>query len=144
MKLLDQMMRGKTDRNTIIAIKPKGVIARRSTDVTAVADETLRQATTIIAGKMSTRFGPSTVASEMGISLRKLNSMARHALGHSVIDEITRLRIEKAKRLMLDTTDKLATIAAATGFCNASYFSKVFRSVAGVAPREWRRQQHRF
>ena len=142
-KLLDQMMRGKADRNTIIAIKPKGVIARRSTDVTAVADETLRQATTIIAGKMSTRFGPSTVASEMGISLRKLNRMARHALGHSVIDEITRLRIEKAKRLMLDTDDKLAAIAAAAGFCNASYFSKVFRAIVGQSPRQWRTAQKR-
>ena len=49
-----------------------------------------------------------------------------------------RLRIEEAKRLMLETDLKLAAIAAATGFCNASYFSKTFRRLAGCVPRTWR------
>ena len=79
----------------------------------------------------------------MGISLRKLNKMSRSELGHSVLDEIARLRIEEAKRIMLGSNDKLATVAAASGFCNASYFSKVFRAVVGMSPREWRNRQKR-
>ena len=39
--------------------------------------------------------------------------------------------------------DKLAAIAAAAGFCNASYFSKVFRAVVGQSPRQWRTAQKR-
>ena len=137
-ELLDRMMNGRADLNTVISIKPKGVITRRSTDVTAVDDETLRKATTMISHDMSAHFGPSQVAADLGISLRKLNAVSRKELGHSVLDEIVRLRIEEAKHLMLASDDKLASIAAATGFCNASYFSKVFRAVAGQSPRCWR------
>lgn len=140
-ELLERMMEGKADRNTIISIKPKGVITRRSTDVTAVEDATLRQATAIISRNLSAHFGPSTVASNLGLSLRKLNAKSKDELGHSVLDEISRLRIEEAKRLILSSNDKLAAIAATTGFCNASYFSKVFRKVTGSTPRAWR-QRH--
>ena len=140
-ELLDRLMQGKAKRGTVIEIKPRGIISRRSTDVRAVDDETLRKATEVISRDLSTRFGPSMVAAEMGMSLRKLNEMSRAELGHSVLDEITRLRIEEAKRMMIETDDKLATIASASGFCNPSYFSKVFRQVAGVSPREWRNGQ---
>ncbi len=142
-RLLDKMMRGRADRSTIITIAPKGVITRRSTDVKAVDDETLRRATEIIASDISEHFGPSKIAADIGIPLRSLNKMSRSELGHSVLDEIARLRIEEAKRMMLDSDEKLASIAAATGFCNASYFSKVFREIVGESPRVWRAKQRR-
>lgn len=140
-ELLERMMAGQADRNTVISIMPKGVVTRRSTDIKAVEDETLRMAATLISQDISARFGPAKVATDLGMSLRKLNTRAKKELGHSVLDEIARLRIEEAKRLMLGTDDKLATIAAASGFCNASYFSKVFRRFAGISPHEWRKQQ---
>ena len=139
-ELLERMMSGKADRNTIISIKPKGVITRRSTDVRAVDDETLRKATAIISRDISAHFGPSQVATDMGISLRRLNAMSRKELGHSMLDEIVRLRIEEAKHLIVSSDAKLAAIAATTGFCNASYFSKVFRRQTGMTPRAWRDQ----
>ena len=141
-KLLDLIMDGKADRNTIIAIKPKGVITRRSTDVKAVDDELLRKASAIISRDISAHFGPSQVAEGIGMPLRKLNAKAKKELGHSVLDEIMRLRIEEAKHLMLASDDKLSAIAATTGFCNASYFSKVFREQTGMTPRTWRTRQN--
>ena len=141
--LLDRMMDGTASRDTVISIRPKGVITRRSTDVTAVEDETLRRASTIIAHGISAPFGPAQVASGLGISLRQLNAKAKAELGHSVLDEIVRLRIEEAKRRMLHSDEKLSAIAAETGFCNASYFSKVFRRATGVSPRKWRVQTGR-
>ena len=135
------MMDGKADRNTIISIKPKGVITRRSTDVTAVEDETLRRATSRISHDISAHFGPAQIADDLGIPLRQLNAKSKRELGHSVLDEIVRLRIEEAKHRILAANDKFSAIAAATGFCNASYFSKVFRKVTGLTPRAWR-QRH--
>ena len=140
-ELLERMMDGRADRNTVISIKPKGVITRRSTDVTAVEDETLRQAAMRIAHDISVHFGPAQIADELGIPLRQLNAKSKRELGHSILDEIVRLRIEEAKRLILSTNDKLSTIAAATGFCNASYFSKVFKGQTGLTPNAWR-QHH--
>ena len=114
------------------------IVTRRSTDVIAVSDETLRKAETLISRDLSSHFGPSQIASGLGMSLRKLNARSKSELGHSVLDEIVRLRVEAAKRMMLDSGVKLAAIAASTGFCNASYFSKVFRRLTGHAPNEWR------
>ena len=137
-ELLDRMMCGKADRGTVISIAPKGVVTRRSTDVTAVEDETLRKASAFISRDLSAKFGPSQVAADLGMTLRKLNAKSKSELGHSVLDEIVRLRVEAAKRLMLASDDKLAAVAAASGFCNASYFGKVFRKLEGASPHEWR------
>ena len=137
-ELLDRMMDGKAARDTVLSIKPKCIVTRRSTDVIAVSDETLRKAETLISRDLSSHFGPSQIASGLGMSLRKLNARSKSELGHSVLDEIVRLRVEAAKRMMLDSGVKLAAIAASTGFCNASYFSKVFRRLTGHAPNEWR------
>ena len=106
----------------------------------AVEDELLQKASALISRDISAHFGPSQVAESIGMPLRKLNAKAKHELGHSVLDEIIRLRIEEAKHLMLASDDKLSAIAATTGFCNASYFSKVFHRQTGATPRAWRRQ----
>jgi transcriptional regulator GlxA family with amidase domain len=44
---------------------------------------------------------------------------------------------------MIETDDKLAAVAAAAGFCNASYFCKVFRNTTGFTPHCWRRLRRR-
>ncbi len=141
-ELLQRMMDGKADLGTVVKTKPKGVITRHSTDVVAIPDETLRTAATNISRNISTRFGPSQIAAEIGIPLRRLNAMSKRELGHSVLEEISYLRIEEAKRLILTREEKLSAIAASTGFCNASYFGKVFRRITGQTPREWRKAHY--
>lgn len=59
--------------------------------------------------------------------------------GQSFTETIRKLRIDKAKHLLLDTDLKLNQIAAMTGFSDPKYMSKVFRAEVGMLPIEYRR-----
>jgi AraC family transcriptional regulator len=54
---------------------------------------------------------------------------------------LMRLRLDEAKRLMTTTDLALAEIAARLGYCNAAYFTNIFRDSEGIAPKEWRKRQ---
>jgi transcriptional regulator GlxA family with amidase domain len=67
-------------------------------------------------------------------------TLFRQQTGYSVIDYFLRLRIHRACQL-LDTTDlPVKDIAARVGFMDALYFSRVFRTVLGTPPSNYRDQ----
>lgn len=50
-------------------------------------------------------------------------------------------RLQKAQALLLSTQETAADIAAACGFHDPAYFSKLFREATGAAPTEYRRRR---
>lgn len=50
---------------------------------------------------------------------------------------IQNYRVEKAKELLVNSKLSIDEIAIATGFANASYFCKVFKSTTGLTPTEF-------
>ncbi len=49
-------------------------------------------------------------------------------------------RVEKAKELLRNSETPAADVALACGFANQSHFTRVFSSVVGCPPGEWRRR----
>lgn len=138
-ELLQDMMDGRAPHDARIAVPPVGISVRRSTDAVAAEDPVLRSALAFVSKNMSRPFGLAQVADHAGVSLERLNAVARRELGRSMLGEILRQRICEAKRLLTKTDLKLSAIARETGFCNASYFCKMFRQYVGVSPHGWRR-----
>ena len=58
---------------------------------------------------------------------------------YAVVDYLTELRIEEAKKLLLETDMTVGEIADETGFSDTSYFSKVFLKSVGISPSCYRR-----
>ncbi len=58
--------------------------------------------------------------------------------GISVMDELNRIRIAKAKRFLRYTSDPVEKIGRMCGFESASYFAKRFRSACGKSPAAYR------
>jgi transcriptional regulator GlxA family with amidase domain len=52
---------------------------------------------------------------------------------------VNRVRIEAARRLLLDTSEKIDTVAALVGFHDASHLSRLFLKYAGRRPGDVRR-----
>jgi AraC-like DNA-binding protein len=52
----------------------------------------------------------------------------------------TRLKLEHARRLMLNTEDPLAQIAVVSGLADQSHFCNLFRRSTGETPHAWRRR----
>nr|WP_301335078.1 AraC family transcriptional regulator [Holtiella tumoricola] len=59
--------------------------------------------------------------------------------GMSFVNYIKDVRINKAKELLESTNKKVAEIGYAVGYENEKHFMKVFRSVTGISPTEYRK-----
>ncbi len=139
--LLDRLMSGEKAPRKPIRIPPLGVVVRRSTEVVAVADPTVRKAMEFIAKNLARPIGSPQIADALGIRRAALDALFREHLVRSVGEEIRRQRFARVK-LLLETTDMpIAEIAAETGYCNPSHLANTFRDITGVSPRSWRRDQ---
>ena len=59
-------------------------------------------------------------------------------IGLSPINYAINKRIQEAKNLLATTSYSIRDIASIVGFCNSSYFSQMFKKVAGVTPKNYR------
>jgi two-component system response regulator YesN len=69
-----------------------------------------------------------------------LSRLFRKETGLSLTDYIVQAKIEKAKRLLMETNDKISNIAEGLGYVHFSYFAKLFKKVAGLTPQEYRKK----
>lgn len=60
--------------------------------------------------------------------------------GRTVIDYLSELRVEEAKKLLSSTSLSINEISDATGFFDQSYFSKVFSKEVGITPSDFRKE----
>ena len=74
---------------------------------------------------------------------RTLEIRFRQALGHSIGAEIKRPRLERARRMLLETDLPLPKVAEATGFGSPSYLAAVFHRELGVTPIKYRANRNR-
>ena len=63
--------------------------------------------------------------------------------GMTVINYMTGVRIEHAKRLLLTTDKNCTEICCETGYNNQSYFTRTFKELVGMTPRKFRDSNHR-
>ena len=63
--------------------------------------------------------------------------------GRTVIDYLSELRVEEAKKLLASTSLSINEISDATGFYDQSYFSKVFSKEVGLTPSDFRKEMRK-
>lgn len=64
----------------------------------------------------------------------------RRTTGSAFVPYLNHFRISKAQALMAQSPLSIAEVAESVGLCDQSYFSKVFRRINGIGPREYRNQ----
>ena len=67
-----------------------------------------------------------------------VSRMLKEKKGVTLRQYIISYRIKLSKRLLELTKKSVAEIAEEAGFTDASYFTKTFKSVTGITPKEWR------
>ena len=139
--LLDRLMSGQRPPTTPILVPPLGVVVRRSTEVIAVSDPTVRKAMEFISKRLAQPIGSPQIADALGVRRPVLDTLFREHLCHSVGEEIRRQRFARAKLLLETTNMSVAAIAAETGYCSPSHFANTFRDATGVSPRAWRNRR---
>jgi LacI family transcriptional regulator len=137
---LDRMLKGARARPRPLLFPPLGVIARRSTEVLAVADQDVRAALHFIREQSHRAIRVTDLLREIAMSRRSLERRFRRVLGRSLLEEIRRAHVERARQLLAQTDLPLQAIAKRAGFTDAKRFSTVFREAVGVTPSAYRRQ----
>lgn len=80
------------------------------------------------------------MAGKAGYSKNQLIRLFKKDYGMTPVQYFTFLRIEQAKKMMRYSSMSVTEIAYSVGYMDISYFSKVFKSYVGCAPREYRTQ----
>ena len=103
-----------------------------------IADEKLLKVLKTMEAHLESPLAREKLADEAGLSIRQLERSFRHDLGRGVHEHYLALRVARARQLLRETSRTMLEIALATGFGSASQFSRSFRRIEGVTPREVR------
>ena len=67
-----------------------------------------------------------------------LSKLFKQEYSVSIFDYVDFLRIEKAKKLLIETNKSIGEITEELGFYDESHFNRKFRKMTGTAPREYK------
>ncbi len=81
---------------------------------------------------------PSTIAAELGISVRQLERLFGKYLNTSPKKYFMEMRLERARNLLLQTDKSILEIAIACGFESPGHFARVFKAAYGFSPSSQR------
>jgi AraC-like DNA-binding protein len=73
-----------------------------------------------------------------GLSVYQLNRRLRAIFGITISQLITKRRIDVASKMLREETAPVAEVANACGYFDQSAFSRVFRRMVGLTPRQYR------
>jgi two-component system response regulator YesN len=78
------------------------------------------------------------IAKASHLSSSRLAHVFKEQMGITIIDYLTSVRIERAKRLLLATNQNCTEICFQVGYNNQSYFTRTFKDLVGIPPRQFR------
>jgi len=83
------------------------------------------------------------IAQVSHLSVSRLAHLFKEQMGITIIDYLTSVRIERAKQLLLATEQNCTEICFEVGYNNQSYFTRTFKNVVGMTPRQFRAKNRR-
>lgn len=101
--------------------------------------EPVHRAQDLLRADLARRIGVGELARSVGLSTSHLTTRFREVTGFSLTEYVKRLRMARARQLLITTSLSVAQIGVAVGYPDAFYFSRQFRVVHGTSPREFRR-----
>lgn len=81
-----------------------------------------------------------TLAQQVHLNRSYVSSLFKKETGSNLYDYLLRIRLEKAKELLLTTSASVQQIGCQVGIPDAAYFSRLFKKQVGAAPAEFRRR----
>lgn len=135
---LDRLMSGGKPRKTPVRIPPARIIPRQSTDIVAVSHPAVSKALRFIGEHFSEDIDINTVARMAGISRRGLHQAFADHLGLTPGEHLRTTRIDHARKLLVESSHKIESIALLSGYQNVNSFFIAFKQAAGMTPGEFR------
>jgi LacI family transcriptional regulator len=140
-KILDRLLSGEKlgEYERMTRFPPIGVVARQSTNVLAISNPNLALAMRFIREHACQPCTVRDILQVVPVGRRWLEQQFTRHLGRSPHDEITRMRIETAERLLMEPDLSVDDIASRCGYAEIKSFYTAFRKVTKTTPAAYRR-----
>ena len=137
---LDRLMDGRrTARHLTVGVR--GIVERLSASDLSGSSSRVSRALELIRQKATVGVTVPMIAQAVGCSTRLLEKDFKKTIGHSIVDELNRIRLAKVQELLQNTSMDESAVAVASGFGSGAYLRNLFRQRFSLTMRVWR-QQH--
>lgn len=114
---------------------------RNPTDAQRAERETrLRRALDFVSLHGHEAISQPEVAKAAGMSTSRFRAFFKETTGWGFAQYLREQRVERAARLLRESSESIATIAHRTGFADQSHLLRCFREKFGLSPKEYRRR----
>jgi len=137
--VLDDLMHGGSIPPRPLRIAPKTIMVRRSSDLLAMNHPNIARALRFVWEHAQEPISVGDVVQAAAMSRRGLHVAFLQQVGRTPGDEIRRVRLEQAKRRLMDTDEKVESIAMSCGYQSANSFCVAFKQATGRSPGQFRR-----
>lgn len=103
-----------------------------------MSDYYIKEAINYIEQNFQNNITIEDIAAVCGINRSYFGKIFRNSIGRSPQEFLMNYRMVKATELLKLTSLSIAEIGAAVGYENQLHFSRAFKTIYGVSPREWR------
>jgi LacI family transcriptional regulator len=126
-----------------VAIGPLLAVRRDSTRGSGRREPRILEAVEMIRREACDGLTAEKLAKRFAGSRRHFERRFREATGHSVLDEILHVRLDKAFTLLAETDTAIGAIYAHCGFRSPRALDFLVHDRTGMSMREWRRRNAR-
>jgi LacI family transcriptional regulator len=115
-----------------------GLITRKSSDLLAVKHKGVANSLRFIWEHASEPISVKDLVSVAAMSRRGLHKAFLENVGRTPGQELQRVRIDRAKRLLGEPGHKIEVIASMCGYQSANSFCVAFKQATGKSPKQFR------
>ena len=137
--LLDEKIGSGTVVKPLIAFGPMLTVRRESTRGFGRREPRILSAMELIRREACNGLTAADVTAQFAGSRRLVELRFRETLGHSILDEIQNVRMEKVQFLLAKTDTPISAIAAQCGYRSDIALRKAFRLFTGKSLADWRK-----
>lgn len=105
-----------------------------------MSDYYIKEAINYIEQNFQNDISIEDIAAVCGINRSYFGKIFRNSIGRSPQEFLMNYRMVKATELLKLTSLSIAEIGSAVGYENQLHFSRAFKTIYGISPREWRNQ----
>jgi LacI family transcriptional regulator len=140
-ELLDRLMRGKPAAPEPIRVPASGLVVRRSSDLLAVGHPGVARSLRFIWEHCQEPISVKDLVGVAAMSRRGLHKAFLEHLNRTPGQELHRVRIERAKKLLGESRFKIEALAGMCGYQSANSFIIAFKQATGLSPTQFRERQ---
>jgi AraC family transcriptional regulator len=127
--------------NLVEALAPSVTDLGKTRGVATLPKWRLMRVLAYIEANIGERITLANLAATAGLSRMYFAKQFRATTGMRPHEFVLRKRIERAQRMLAETSEALVDIALSVGFQTQAHFTTVFKKIAGYTPYQFRREQ---